>query len=165
MKYQKTVSFSGDWVKSADLKTGMKAVIISETNPMPSQFQNKDGSVKNQDVCKVKFNGFQTHYNVALNRATINGLVDAFGEDSKDWINKNLTVETEKMRVAGRAVTALYLIPDGFHRVDDENGYAVITRLEDNQPQSRNEDEDSGHVDDVNGQLMAAKENKKELPF
>jgi hypothetical protein len=52
--------------------------------------------------------------NVNLNRATINGLVDAFGEDSALWIGHYLTVETEKMRVAGKAVVALYLIPKGY---------------------------------------------------
>jgi hypothetical protein len=32
------------------------------------------------------------------------------------------------MRVAGKAVVALYLIPENYERVDDENGYAVIVK-------------------------------------
>src|SRR3990167_146952 len=123
----------------------MRAKIISETNPMPSQFQNKDGTVKNQDVCKVKFEGFNQVFNVALNRATINGLVDSFGEDSKNWMNQVLAVETEKMRVAGRAVVALYLIPDGFKRIDDQNGYAMIVRNEVDPREM--ETQPSGHVE------------------
>jgi hypothetical protein len=63
-----------------------------------------------------------------LNRATINGLVDAFGEDSKLWQKQTLKVETEKMRVAGKAVVALYLIPKGYKKIDDTNGYAMIVK-------------------------------------
>jgi len=32
------------------------------------------------------------------------------------------------MRVAGKAVVALYLIPKGYKRVDDRNGYAMILK-------------------------------------
>jgi hypothetical protein len=95
---------------------------------MPSQFKNKDGSDKVQDVCKVLFQGDSEPLNVSLNRATINGLVDAFGEESADWQNKTLNVETEKVRVAGKSVTALYLIPEGYVKTDDANGYAVIVK-------------------------------------
>jgi hypothetical protein len=54
--------------------------------------------------------------------------VDAFGEDSAGWQGHALSVETEKMRVAGKAVVALYLIPEGYERIDDENGYAMIVK-------------------------------------
>lgn len=39
-----------------------------------------------------------------------------------------LTCETEKVRVAGKAVTAVYLVPKAIERVDDENGYTVIVK-------------------------------------
>lgn len=128
MKYQKQVSVIGSWAKASEL-TAKRAKIVSETNPMPSSFTNKDGTPKTQDVCKVKFEGVEEPMNVSLNRATINALVDAFGEDSKDWMNHVLTVATEKVRVAGKAVTALYLVPEGYVKTDDENGYAVIEKL------------------------------------
>jgi hypothetical protein len=32
------------------------------------------------------------------------------------------------MRVGGRAVTAVYLVPEGYERVDDDNGYTVILK-------------------------------------
>ena len=72
--------------------------------------------------------GLDDVLNVSLNRATINGLVDSFGEDSKDWQNNYLTAETEKVRVAGVARVALYLVPEGYEKQDDENGYAVIVK-------------------------------------
>ena len=127
-KYTKNVSVSGQWAKASELKSGMRCKIVSETNPIPSQFQNKDGSVKNQDVCQVKFEGLNDVLNVSLNRATLNALIDAFGEESADWMNKVLTVETERVRVAGKAVTAMYLVPEGYEKVDDAQGYAMIVK-------------------------------------
>src|SRR3990167_5565974 len=127
-QYQKSVNVSGAWAKGSDLTSGSKAKMVSETNPQASQFLNKDGSMKTQDVCKIRFEGKPEPLNISLNRATINALVDAFGEDSKNWMGQVLVVETEKMRVAGKAVTATYLIPDGYERIDDENGYAVIVK-------------------------------------
>jgi hypothetical protein len=126
-KYSKQTMVGGKWAKASEVKA-TKAKIVSETSPQSSTFLNKDGSPKTQDVTKVQFQGEPEPLNVSLNRATINGLVDAFGEDSKEWQGHVLAVETEKMRVAGKAVTALYLIPDGYERVDDENGYAAIVK-------------------------------------
>lgn len=127
-KYQKNVSLGGQWAKTAELVGIKRAKIVSETNPQPSQFLNKDGSVKMQDVCKVQFEGMGEALNVSLNRATINGLVDAYGEDSANWQGHALSVETEKMRVAGKSVTALYLIPEGYEKKDDAEGYAMIVK-------------------------------------
>jgi hypothetical protein len=130
-----------------------RAKIVSETIAQASQFQNKDGSVKMQDIARVQFEGLKDVLNVGLNKATINGLIDAFGDDSVAWQNKVLAVETEKVRVGGVARVAIYLIPSGFEKVDDENGYAVIQRkgtarvavaeppMEEGIPQADEEDE------------------------
>lgn len=126
MKYQKSISVSGGWAKASELETGTRAKIVSETTPTASQFENKDGSPKMQDVAKVRFEGKPEPLNVSLNRATVNALIDCYGDDSKDWINKYLTVHTEKMNVAGKRVVALYLIPEGYELKEDEGGYLVI---------------------------------------
>ena len=128
MKYTKSSQVSGAWAKAAELKPGIKAKIVSETLPQPSQFLDAKGNPKTQDVAKVRFEGLPEPLNVSLNRATINALVDAFGEDSVNWQGNVLRVETEKVRVAGKAVTALYLIPVGYIKTDDENGYAQIVK-------------------------------------
>jgi hypothetical protein len=127
-KYTKTTAIAGSWVKGSEVQSGSRCKLMSETTPMPSQFQNKDGSVKMQDVAKVLFSGDAETKNIGLNRATINGLVDAFGEDSASWQEHILTCETEKVRVAGKAVTAVYLLPENYERVDDENGYTLIVK-------------------------------------
>ena len=129
--YQKQVSMGGTWLKASELKNGTKAKIVSETQAQPSTFLDEQGQPKTKDVAKIRIQGHDEPYNVAINRASINALVDAFGEDSKNWMNKVLTIETEKVRVAGKSVTALYLLPEGYAKFDDENGYAVIAKKED----------------------------------
>jgi hypothetical protein len=128
MRYTKQTTVSGNWVKAAELKSGIRAKLVSETQPMPSSFQDKDCSPKTQDVAKIRFEGMNETYNVSINRATLNALIEAFGEDSKEWINKYLTAQTEKMIVGGKRVTALYLIPEGFELKEDDGGYMVIAR-------------------------------------
>jgi hypothetical protein len=61
---------------------------------------------------------------VSLNQPTINGLVDAFGEDSKNWQGKELSVRIDK--APGKYY--LYLIPAGYKCVDDDKGYPVIVK-------------------------------------
>jgi len=141
MKYAKKVSFAqGAWVKISEIESGTTAKIISEATPQPSQFLNKDGSPKSQEVAKVLFKGFSEPLNVSLNNATINGLIDCLGEDSKDWMNKELNVETEKVRVAGKAVVALYLIPENYEKTDDDSGYAVIRKIGEGLPTESKEE-------------------------
>lgn len=129
MKYTKSSITTGNWIKGNELVGVKLAKIVSETTPQPSQFTNKDGSPKNQDVCKVRFLGKDEVFNMSLNKATINGLISAFGEDSINWQNKELSVETEKVRVAGVARVAIYLIPAGYEKVDNEDGFAVIQKI------------------------------------
>jgi hypothetical protein len=126
--YPKRIGVGGKWAKAAEIKNGTRAKIISETNPQPSSFSDKDGNPKTQDVCRVQFEGNPEALNVSLNRATINGLVDAFGEDSAAWRNHYLRAETEKMIVGGKAVRALYLIPEGYAKTEDDNGYIIIVK-------------------------------------
>src|ERR1035437_3352143 len=101
MKYSKQNSVSGKWTKASELTNGVKAKIVSETVPTASQFKDDAGNPKNQDVAKVRFENIQEPMNVSLNRATVNGLIEAFGEDSTGWMNKYLVVQTEKMIVGG----------------------------------------------------------------
>lgn len=124
--YPQQTSVGGKWAKASEIENGTLAQIKSETNPQPSSFTDKNGNPKTQDVCKVLFEGESEPLNVSLNRATLNALSRAFGEDSAEWIDQPLVSETEKVKVAGKTVHALYLIPKGFKKIDDENGFTVI---------------------------------------
>ena len=122
---------AGAWAKAAELESGKKAKIVDEATKSLSQFKDDDGNAKIQTVAKVRFEGLPDPLNVSLNRATIYGLIDAFGTESKGWIGQALTVHTEKTTVAGKRVTALYLVPEGFEVGEDDNGYVVVKRTGD----------------------------------
>lgn len=125
-KYTKTIG--GAWAKGSEITSGTKAKIVSETVHSESQFKDKTGNPKMQDVAKVRFEGKEEAMNMNLNRATIYGLIDAFGEESKEWIGKPLTAHTEKVVVGGKRVTAVYLIPDGFEVRENSDGYIEIVK-------------------------------------
>ena len=130
-KYTPNQNLSGDWVKKAELKSGQTCKIVNETTPKQSSFKDKNDNPIMQDVAKVHFDGQKEPVNCNLNKPTINALIDAFGEESTDWIDKELTVETENVRISGKSSIALYLVPDGYHKIDDEGGYAVIVKKND----------------------------------
>ena len=153
-QYQKSNSVSGEWVKGKDVKSGTKAKLVSEVLPVPSQFTNKDGTPKNQDVGKIRFQGDATEKNVSVNRATLNGLIDAFGTDSKEWIGKVLTAETIKVQIAGKMQTALYLVPEGYVLGEDDGGYMVISK--------QGQKENVVQVDDETGEDLS---DVPDMPF
>jgi hypothetical protein len=127
--YKKSVSVSGNWAKASEIINGTRAKIKTATEPIPSQFKNDDGSPKIQNVTKVMFQGNIESVNVSLNRATLDGLVEAFGEDSTAWIDKMLTAQTERMIVGGKRVTALYLVAEGFEVGEDDGGYMIVRQI------------------------------------
>src|SRR3990167_4264201 len=125
-KYQKSNFVGGAWIKKGEVVSGTKAKLVSETEPQPSNFKNQKGEVQMQDVTKIRLEGGTDALNIALNRATIYGLVDAFGEDSKDWIGKPLTVITERSTFGGKRGFSIYLLAEGYEMKEDENGYLII---------------------------------------
>ena len=139
MKYTKSIG--GAWVKGSEVVSGTKCKLVAETTKLTSKFTNEDGSPKIQDVSKVRFEGKPDAMNINLNRATIYGLIDAFGEESKDWCNQTLTAHTEKTTVAGKRVTALYLLADGFEVGEDAEGYVIVKRI--GQAEKPNSDPDA----------------------
>lgn len=124
MRYNKSSGISGTWLKSADVSTGTKAKLKSETTPQPSEYGT-------QDVAKASIQGKTELLNVRLNKPTINALIDAYGDDSTAWIDKVLIIHKEDMRVGGKKVTAMYFVPEGYELRDDEGGYLVIGKIGD----------------------------------
>lgn len=157
-QYQKSQGIRGAWVKGKDVVDGTRCVLVSEVRPIASQFRDKNDNIKMQDVGKVKFEGKDEPVNISLNRATIDALVDAFGEDSADWMNQPLITETEKVAVAGKRVTVVYLLPEGYELQEDEGGYVKIVNP--NKVAS-----DDSEMAEANGDIQAAADEELEDPF
>ena len=128
--YTKSSNVSGKWFKGAEFygKDGLKAKIITEVAPTPSQFKNEDGTQKMQDVGKVQFEGMPEPVNMNINAVSRDALVEAFGNDSANWTGKLLFLEVEKTLIGGKRAYVPYLIPQGFDRVEDDMGYMHITK-------------------------------------
>src|SRR3990167_3619285 len=124
MKYTKKSNVQGSWIKASELTSGTRAKLVSETTPQEGEFGT-------QDIAKIKIQDEGEIKNVRINNPTLNALIEAFGEDSNLWMNKVLTVHTEKMIVAGKRVVALYLIPEGYKISEDAGGYIVISKIDD----------------------------------
>jgi hypothetical protein len=127
MQYDKQQNVSGTWAKASEIASGTRVKLTTPCVPSESTYE---GKVIKQNIAKARFEGDKEDKNVNVNRPSINGLIDAFGPESEDWVGKILTVHTEKMIVGGKRVTAMYFIPEGYEVGEDNGGYLVVTRKE-----------------------------------
>lgn len=123
MKYNKTSGTGGPWLDKSQVRNGQRFAILTEAKPIEEVYK---GEPNVRNTVKVKVEGMSEPQNYDLNKPTIAGLIDAFGDDSRNWIGKTLYAHTEKVRVAGRAGIMVILYAEGFKVMDDEGGYAVV---------------------------------------
>src|SRR3990167_7718230 len=122
MKVEKTGGTQGMWLKKDELKNGDILKLVTEA-------REEEGQNGIQLVAKCRVKGWEGEsMNVAINKPSKNGLIDAFGDDTKNWVNKLLAVQTEKGVFAGKRGIAMYLIPEGFELIEDQGGYLVVVR-------------------------------------
>lgn len=124
MKFTKDSGVGGAWIDKKTLKTGDLIKLVSEAQEVPNQQGGK------QIVAKARIKG-QTEEakNLSINKPSKNALIEAFGEDSKNWVNQLLTANVEKTLISGKRGVALYLIPEGFELGEDSGGYVVIKKI------------------------------------
>ena len=115
-------SGGGSWLDKKTLNNGDIAKLVTEAEEVEGQ----NGS---QLVAKIRVKGGGEAQNVAVNAPSKNALMEAFGDNTENWVDKHLTVSVEKTLIAGKRGIALYLIPEGFKLGEDSNGYLVITKI------------------------------------
>lgn len=100
-EYQKRISVGAFAKKGIDYKDGDKVVVLNEGKQVVGQFGE-------QDVFLVRLpNGEEK--NMTFNQTSINGLIDAYGKDSKEWINKEVRVHLVNQNVAGKFLKVTYI--------------------------------------------------------
>jgi|SRR3954447_26623611 len=119
----------GGWIDKKSVKTGTKAKLVSETNPVQSNFTNDDGTPQTQDVAQILLQGEQEPKNIKVNKASIAALAEAFGNDSAKWINHPLTLEVEKTQFGGKRGIIVYLVPEGYEVKEDIAGYVHVQKV------------------------------------
>jgi hypothetical protein len=127
MEYNK--SRGGKWTDIAQLKDGSRAKIIDECMRQDSQFKDEEGNAKVENVAKVRYEGMPEAMNTRINWTSITALIDAYGKDSKQWIDKVLTVRLIRALVAGKMRSILYFVPEGFELAEDAEGKMEIRKV------------------------------------
>ncbi len=101
MKYTKHVSVGAYAKKGVDINNNDLVTIANEGKQV-------EGTYGKQDVFLIKLkNGEEKNVNV--NQTSLNGLIDAYGDDSTHWIGKQVKVWLIKSNVAGKFVDVLYI--------------------------------------------------------
>lgn len=100
MKYTKKVSVGQFLKKGTDIKDSDIIEIANEGKEIQGEFGT-------QNVFLVKLKDGQEG-NVSFNWTSINGLIDAFGEDSVNWVGKKVKAHKIKQNVAGKFVDVWY---------------------------------------------------------
>lgn len=100
MKYIKKTSVGAFLKKGTDIKDEDIIEIGNEGKPIQGEFGM-------QNVFLVKLEDGREG-NVGFNQTSINGLIDAWGEDSVNWIGKKVKVWKIKQNVSGKFVDVYY---------------------------------------------------------
>jgi hypothetical protein len=132
MKVNRTSGSTGAWIKKEEVRSGTKLKIMTEA-------QLVEGQNGSQLVAKVRLQGSTSDVNASINNTSKNALIDAYGDDTADWVNKVVTVETEKALIAGKRSIIMYLVPEGYGLKESEDGFMTIARL--GAPKSKTEPE------------------------
>src|SRR5947209_3726272 len=118
MEVTKSGGVGGSWIDKKALKNGDLIKLTSEASWVESQIN----AGQKQLVAKCKIKGTDGEYNIAINSPTKNALIDAFGKETKDWMDKPLTVAVETGIFAGKRGIMLNLIPEGYVVGEDAAG-------------------------------------------
>jgi predicted lipoprotein len=102
MKIQKVMNASGEFAKKGeDINDGDMVTIKSEGEWIEGQFGQ-------QFVIKVETKNGEK--NVNFNATTRNILHDEFGDETSEWINKEVLIRTKKDNIGGRKVEIYYFV-------------------------------------------------------
>lgn len=124
-KYTKKISL-GNWLKKGtDFKEGEMLEVLNEGKEVSGEYGN-------QNIFLVKTEEGKEG-NVSFNQTTINGLIDVFGDDSINWIGKNLKCWKIKQNVGGKFTDVWYfshpdadLTENGFIIKGQDNNIPIV---------------------------------------
>lgn len=97
--YKKRISIGNFLRKGEDFKDGDLLEVANEGKEIQGEFGV-------QNVFLMKFG--EKEGNVSFNQTSVNGMVDAFGEDSLSWIGKQVKAWKIKQNVAGKFIDVWY---------------------------------------------------------
>lgn len=122
MEISKSGGVGGSWIDKKALKSGDLLKLTTEAEWVPSSLNPEE----KQLVAKCKVKGMEGEFNLAINSPSRNGLIDAYGTETKNWVGKLLTAAVESGIFAGKRGIMLNLVPEGYVVAEDAAGFIII---------------------------------------
>jgi hypothetical protein len=111
MQITKKVSIQGDFAKpGVDIKDGDTITILDEGTITSSEYGERHTFKIETD------NGEKI---LSFNQTSLNNLVDAYGEETKKWVDKKAKVFIVKQMVSGTLRKIAYLTGENWEMTDD----------------------------------------------
>ncbi len=130
MLYSKKVSVKGAFAKKGiDVKDGDTITIMNEGQQVTGQFGP-------QDVFLFRLTNGEEK-NLSLNTTSLNNCVDAFGEDSANWVGQQVRVYMIRSNVQGKIIPVLYVAHPQAH-LDDDGQFSLNKATQQNSDGSVN---------------------------
>src|SRR5690349_9932817 len=112
MLFKKIVRAQGQFAKVGEhIKDGDLITILDEGKVITGEYGD-------QTVFKIK-TAKGEEMNKSFNQSSINNLIDAFGPDAANWVNKQVKVFAVKVMVTGKMRNVAYFAPEGWTMNDD----------------------------------------------
>jgi hypothetical protein len=108
MKVQKVVRAQGEFAKiGGDIKEGDALVIRDEGQVI-------SGDYGDRNVFRVEKKSWGEEKNLTFNQTSMNNIIDAYGEDTKEWVGKIAHVYIVRQMVGDTLKNVCYLVGDGW---------------------------------------------------
>lgn len=120
MEYKKKISVGAFARKNIDIKNNDLITIANEGKQVEGQF-----GMQNLFLVKLT-NGEEK--NISVNQTSLNGLIDAYGTDSLQWVGKEVKVWLIKQNVSGKFLDVLYISHPKYELGD--SGFAQAGKTE-----------------------------------
>lgn len=116
MKISRKTSVEGNWAKmGSDIKDGDRLKILDAGQIVEGDF----GPRKVFQVMTTK----KQEYNLSFNQTSLNNLVEAFGEESEEWVGKVVKAFVVRQMVGDGLKNVGYLAAEGWMMDDDGKFY------------------------------------------
>jgi hypothetical protein len=102
---------SGNYLKTADANNGDKITFINAGDWIEStMYKYDDGNPKVDFVIKIMFKDEEKV--MRLNKTNRDTLIQAFGNNTDEWVGKSALIIKEKVMVAGKKLDCITLEPN-----------------------------------------------------
>ena len=139
MKYIKKTSVGAYLKKGEDIKDGDIVEIANEGKQVEGQFGR-------QDVFLIKTKNKEG--NISFNQTSVNNMIDAYGEDSINWIGEKVKVWAIMSNVQGK-MTKVYYFSHPEAEISDDGEFLIQNSDKLNNPNYENMNEEEIPTEDL----------------